>query len=95
MKVHIQPITEIVRFFRDGDSFDNHDEYLGVVTAIHSHEGDEVYLSGAHIDGLKPEHFELICSAYTRCGVKRIKWIHRGKFIKVDLETGKATSKKL
>jgi len=94
VKIHIQPITEIVRFFRDDQSFSRRDEYLGVVTAIHSYEGDEVYLGGAHIDGLTHEHFEMLYSAYAKRRVKRMRWMHKGKFICVDLETGKTTSKK-
>ena len=92
MNIHIQPITEIVRFFADGQDFEHKDAYIGVVTAIHSHEGDEVYLGGAHIDGLTNEHFEMIYSTYAARGVKRIRWMHKNKFIKMDLETGRVTS---
>ena len=92
MKIHVQPIAELIRFFEDDQNFEQRDKYIGIATAVHSHEGQEVYLSGAYSDGMTPEHFELVYSYYTGKDVKKLRWSHKNKVIEVDLETGKMKS---
>jgi len=84
VKIHIAPVTELIRFF--GDSQEYGEPYLGVATAILTHQGKEVYIEGAHAGGFTMEHYKLLCDAYRERGVERMQWMHNGKQMSEELK---------
>ena len=83
--VHLLPITYIVRFYGEGKSYENRDEYEGVATV--QTEDTVAYISGAL--GSVSKHRKALFKELKRLGINEVKWVRaNGKTVTTTLTKG-------
>jgi hypothetical protein len=67
MEVHLEPVTFIVRFYNDHDTYANKDTYVCVATITKC--GSKGYIQGMHGE-LSREHYRLLFAEVAKEGIE-------------------------